>query len=133
LQFNEISKDTTKPGAQYLLNARAFFSKGLEDKTYICVVAEQDSKIVSVGGVCVYQTPPTINSDLNEVGFLTNFYTLPEFRKQGYAKEVLNKLLEHCKERKMIRLHMGATEMAYQLYQSAGFIEPGFKQFAMHL
>ena len=50
-----------------------------------------------------------------------NVYTRPEYRKKGYAKKLMNMMLEDAKAENVSIIELKATEDGYSLYRSVGF------------
>lgn len=50
-----------------------------------------------------------------------NVYTRPEYRKKGYAKKLMNMMLEDAKAENVSKIELKATEDGYSLYRSVGF------------
>lgn len=50
-----------------------------------------------------------------------NVYTKPEYRKKGYAKKLMNMMLEDAKAENVSIIELKATEDGYSLYRSVGF------------
>ena len=50
-----------------------------------------------------------------------NVYTKPEYRKKGYAKKLMNMMLEDAKAENVSIIELKATEDGYFLYRSVGF------------
>ena len=49
-----------------------------------------------------------------------NVYTKPEYRKKGYAKKLMNMMLEDAKAENVSIIELKATEDGYSLYRSVG-------------
>ena len=56
-----------------------------------------------------------------KTGTVLNVYTKPEYRKKGYAKKLMNMMLEDAKAENVSIIELKATEDGYSLYQSVGF------------
>ena len=50
-----------------------------------------------------------------------NVYTKPEYRKKGYAKKIMNMMLEDAKAENVSIIELKATEDGYSLYRSFWF------------
>ncbi|MED4588475.1 GNAT family N-acetyltransferase [Priestia flexa] len=49
------------------------------------------------------------------------YHTLPTYRKQGLAKQLLEKCIEECKNRDVKRIWLHASKDGEPLYKSMGF------------
>lgn len=56
-----------------------------------------------------------------KTGIVLNVYTKPEYRKKGYAKKIMNMMLEDAKAENVSIIELKATEDGYSLYRSVGF------------
>ena len=56
-----------------------------------------------------------------KTGTVLNVYTKPEYRKKGYAKKIMNMMLEDAKAENVSIIELKATEDGYSLYRSVGF------------
>lgn len=129
----ELTNQTVEIHKDHRNSSAKFFQSGFVHQNYLCAIAEIDGTIVSVGGICVYNTPPNPSVIEGKVGFLTNFYTLPDFRKHGISTKVLDMLISQSREFNIVRLHMGTTDKGLGLYLKAGFKEPSYKQLTLRL
>lgn len=62
-----------------------------------------------------------------------NVYTKPEYRKKGYAKKLMNMMLEDAKAENVSIIELKATEDGYSLYQSVGFEDAAAKYHNMRI
>ena len=98
-----------------------YFTQALQDGSYLGAVAECEGKIVSVNGLVFYRRPPGVTGGSGLMGYVTNVYTLPAWRKRGIARKLLDMLLHRAREFSPDKLHLGATEMGKGLYLDMGF------------
>ncbi len=62
-----------------------------------------------------------------------NVYTKPEYRKKGYAKKLMNMMLEDAKAENVSNIELKATEDGYSLYRSVGFEDVVTKYYNMRI
>lgn len=103
-----------------------FFNKNILSKFYISAVAEVDNKIVSAIGLSTYEKPPSITGGTGLVGYITNVYTLPEFRGRGIASELMNMIVQYSKENHFDKIHLTSIDQAKKVYDKAGFKRPRY-------
>ncbi len=85
------------------------------------VVAVLGERIVAVGLLSVFSVMPTVRNTTGKRGYLFNFYTHPEYRRQGIATTILDKLKDEARKQGVCDLFLNAREMAIPLYEKAGF------------
>ncbi len=64
-------------------------------------------------------------------GYVTNIGVLPEYRKMGFGKKLINKLIEFSLEKSLAFLSLEVREsnkVAIDLYSSFGFKEVGIRK-----
>lgn len=110
----------------YKLKAHEYFQNNLKNETYISGVAVLDGKIISACGVVFYNKPPSIVSGKSIVGYVTNVFTIPEFRGMGHASQALKILIKEAQVINADKLVLGATEDGKGVYEKLGFTNPRF-------
>ncbi|MDO4742807.1 MAG: ribosomal protein S18-alanine N-acetyltransferase [bacterium] len=61
-------------------------------------------------------------------GFVTNVAVLPEYRKNGVGKNLINRLVEYAKKQQLISVSLEVREsnsIARHLYSTFGFLDVG--------
>lgn len=106
---------------EYEILLHEYFHKSLENGSYYAPIAELDGKVIAAGGVVFYEKPPSITSFKGLVGYVTNVYTLPEYRGQGIAFKLTDMIIQEARSRKAVKLHLGSTKLSHGVYLKAGF------------
>jgi GNAT superfamily N-acetyltransferase len=84
-------------------------------------VVDPEGKVVSGLGLWLMDWPAhVIGPGLPRANIL-NVYTRPESRRQGMARALIVSALEWCRDHRIPRIRLNATEQARGLYQSLGF------------
>jgi GNAT superfamily N-acetyltransferase len=68
-----------------------------------------------------------------KLGYLLNFYTIPEARGKGVCTQLLCRLIEEAKLIGLKYLHLNATRKGINIYRKAGFVEPSDKELELRL
>jgi GNAT superfamily N-acetyltransferase len=124
--LNELL-DHPEDGATEILRKSLveYFTRTIPSKDFIAWVAEYDGKIIATSGMVVWQKPAIYGGvESNKLGYLLNFYTVPEARGQGIATRLLNEILRDAKSSGLKYLHLHASKDGISIYRKAGFIEP---------
>jgi GNAT superfamily N-acetyltransferase len=99
----------------------SYFSRSLQDNTFIAWIAEYENKPVSFGGMVVQHIPGHFTFISGRQGYILNMYTLPEYRGKGLSTSLLHKLLEEAKSCGLTKVYLHATNDGINIYKKAGF------------
>lgn len=125
LRFLAISEalggDTNQRTPEFETLVCEYFLKSLSDQTYFGAVAEVGGQLVSNNGLVLYRKPPAFKGTSGLVGYVTNVYTKPEFRRRGIASELMKLLVEYAKRAGAGKIHLGTTDEGRGLYHKFGF------------
>lgn len=89
--------------------------------------------IVSCAWLLLVTKPPSPRFPHGETGTLFNVYTVPEHRRRGLAKRVMERLIDAARELKLDVLELHATEDGYPLYRALGFEDDSTTHVAMRM
>ena len=99
-----------------------WFTRVLQNQTLYQIVAEDEGKIVATGGLLELDMPPGFFEYHGKTGYITNMYTVREYRHRGIASEILEQLKQEAVHRKMDRLILGASVWGEPVYRRSGFV-----------
>ena len=120
--FNHPENDETEVVRKSL---QEYFAKAIPTRKYIAWVAEYEGRIIATSGMVVWQKPAMYGGvESGKLGYLLNFYTVPEARRKGIATRLLNELIKEAKSLGLKYLHLHASKDGINLYRKAGFVEP---------
>jgi ribosomal protein S18 acetylase RimI-like enzyme len=120
--LNHPEDDATKVLRKSLVE---YFTRAIPSRDFIAWVAEYDGKIIATSGMVVWQKPAIYGGvESGKLGYLLNFYTIPEARGRGIATRLLNELLREAKSSGLKYLHLHASKDGISIYRKAGFMEP---------
>lgn len=80
-------------------------------------------KLVSIGSLCLFARIPYEENLYGLEGYILNIYTLPHFRKCGFANQILDKIIEYSKKNNIKRLWLNSSEQGKKLYAQRGFVK----------
>ena len=112
---------------------KKYFTKNIKNNTFISWVAIEDNEIIATSGLCFYQLPPTFSNPSGKVAYVTNMYTMKEYRRRGIATTLLEKIINEAKllDYKILRLHTSLDGKS--IYMKYGFIDSdGFMHLRMN-
>ncbi|MFM2223927.1 MAG: hypothetical protein RJA07_129 [Bacteroidota bacterium] len=110
---------------------KSFFEREIPLHTYVSWIAICDEKLVGVGGMKIYQMPGSFRVPNGMIGYILNMHTVKNFRRQGIASEIVNRLVETGKELGVKLFDLHASKEGEPVYVKAGFNkhdEPSYRK-----
>lgn len=99
-----------------------YFLKNL-NKNMFAYIGKSEQDIVACALLLVVEKPMSPAFINGKTGTVLNVYTKPQCRHHGYAKKLMNMLLEDAANMGLCVVELKATEQGYSLYQSIGFAD----------
>ncbi len=101
---------------------RPWLEERMKSQQYLAWLTESDDgKIVAGAGLWIMDWPPHMIGTQARRGNALNFYTVPEFRRRGLARRLMETLLAWCRENSLEVLILHASKEGRPLYESLGF------------
>lgn len=91
------------------------------NRDLLVYIAKEAEEILTCAFLLIVEKPMSPMFITGKTGTVLNVYTRPEYRKKGYAKQLMNVLLKDAKINELSVVELKATEDGYHLYQSVGF------------
>jgi ribosomal protein S18 acetylase RimI-like enzyme len=108
----------------FLIRCEHWLRGRLQDR-WLAWVAEADA-----GDICghvflgrVEKVPDPVHG-YEELGYVTNFYVIPEWRDRGLGRALLDAMQRYGRENSLDTLIVWPSERSAPLYQRAGFLPP---------
>ena len=98
-----------------------YFARTIADGTYIGFVAEDDGVPIGTAGAVVIFVPPYGEDLTGRIPRVQNVYVVPEYRRQGIARELFARLIERLRASGLRRISLMATDDGRPLYEEFGF------------
>ncbi len=99
-----------------------YFAAHLGKDLFVYAVRD-GGRIVSCAFLLTVEKPASPSFPTGRTGTVLNVYTLPEERKKGYAKTVMNALLADAERMGLDNVELKSTDAGYPLYRSLGFAD----------
>ncbi|MCM1498400.1 MAG: GNAT family N-acetyltransferase [Clostridium sp.] len=103
-------------------NLPDYFMRNL-NKTIFGYVARNEGEIIACALLLVVEKPMSPAFMTGKTGTVLNVYTKSEYRRNGYARKLMDMLLDDASDMKLSVVELKATEDGYPLYKSLGFHE----------
>ena len=110
----------------------AYFSKATVDNSCISIIAKFNGIVAGIGSVHLREMPGNFKNPSGKWGYIMNMYTVPEYRRKGICKNILNLLVEEGKKQGITGFELHATKDGEKVYIQEGFIhhnEPTLRKF----
>ena len=102
-------------------NNKQFMIDALSTKSFVAWLAISSTEIVATSGVSFYKLPPNKNCPSGKIGYISNMFTYPKYRKQGIASKLFRLIVEESKKRGHTKILLTATDQGRPIYEKYGF------------
>ena len=107
-----------------------YFKKHISNDLFIFVVREEQT-IVACAFLLVIEKPMSPAFINGKTGTVLNVYTCPDYRHKGYARLIMETLLEEAKKLQLSVVDLKSTDDGYHLYKAVGFADDNSKYHLM--
>ena len=97
-----------------------YYRKHLEQDLFV-YVAREGADIAACAFLLVVEKPMSPSFPTGKTGTVLNVYTRPASRRKGYAKRLMEMMLEDARAQQLSVIELKATEDGYPLYRAVGF------------
>ena len=102
--------------------AREYFTDTIPKEIFYGWLSTTSSgENVASGGVVIDHHPPGPANLTGKIGYIMNLVTVPEYRRQGVAREIIKTMIEWIIDQEITVMALHATEMGEKLYRELGF------------
>lgn len=112
-------------------DARAFAAATREyylsnlGKGLFCFGVFADGTLAAAGALCLFSRLPYPENLSGSEGYILSVYTLPRFRRRGFADGLVDAMIRFAEKQGVGRLWTGSSDAGRAVYQKAGFAEKG--------
>ncbi len=105
----------------FIMNTQRFFIENIKSGAFVAFVAIDNSEIVAMSGISVYNAPPTQEIPNGKIAYLMSMYTLPQYRHRGIATQLLELIVKEASLLGCDKITLNASPMGKPLYAKFGF------------
>jgi len=98
-----------------------FFRRALADGSFLSCVAWAGGEAAACSGLSLELHPPTYANPGGRIGYVTNMYTRPAWRKRGLAGMLLDRIVAEAARRGCTQIELNAAPMGRRIYLAHGF------------
>lgn len=121
MRIKQLQEEGAEPTLDLKPQLYKYYTKHLEDNTFVSWLAIYDRKIVGTSGMSIVERPPYYSNQYGKIGLLSSMYTLKEYRRKGIAKELLDRVVNEAKDYGCGAVQITASDMGALLYTDYGF------------
>jgi len=121
LMFADNDLATEARYAEMDTNFLPWVTDRLADGRYVGLLLEEDAVVLAAAGIFYMDFPPHYLDPEPIRAYLLNFYTAPEARGHGYAKQLLAAAVEECRSRNVAVITLHASKFGRPIYEAFGF------------
>ncbi|MDC7300980.1 GNAT family N-acetyltransferase [Agathobacter ruminis] len=121
MRINQLREEGAKEDIDLPPALKDYYSRHMADGTFVSWLAFDGDKIIGTSGMSFVEKPPYFGCPSGRIGLLSSMYTNPEYRRQGIAKELLDRVVNEAKAYGCGTVQITASDMGVKLYTSYGF------------
>ncbi len=122
LRMRLLIEEGAAPEVDIRTSLSAYFEE-VFDKELLVRVAEDNGQVVATSAVLFQKYPASFSNQQGMRAYITNVYTVPEYRRRGISTKLLDGLVEDIRERGITSVWLWATDEGIPLYEKYGFEE----------
>ena len=111
-------------------NLPDYYREHMDKDLFVYVIREKQA-IVACAFLLTIAKPMSPSFINGKTGIVLNVFTCQPYRRRGYAKQILEMLLEEAKRLELSVVELKSTEDGYLLYRSVGFVDGGSRYHMM--
>jgi len=125
--IDETEKDKLKT------SLKDYFERHINADDFIGLVCEYNGAVISAAYLIIGEWPANRTFINGKIATLLNVYTYPEYRKNGIAANLINKIIEEAKKQNISIINLLATQDGENVYKKLGFVETEDKSMRLKL
>lgn len=104
-------------------NLYQYFKNALKEDKCDIVLAEENNLIIGTGIVFYYDSVPSLFNPWGKNAYITSMFVHADYRRQGIATTILDKLVHIVKTKNYHVIFLTATDVGRALYEKYGFCD----------
>jgi GNAT superfamily N-acetyltransferase len=99
----------------------AWLETAIPRGVYLGWLLELEGNVIAGAGMVILESGPGWDNPNPLAARIANVFVEPNFRRQGFARKLVERCLEETRTRNITHLNLSSTDMARGLYESLGF------------
>jgi GNAT superfamily N-acetyltransferase len=100
-----------------------YLEKAIPEGSFRSWLACDNDEVVAGGAVIIVPWPAHAYDLECRRATILNVYTDPEYRRRGIARQIMQTMIDWCKQEGFARVTLHASEHGRHLYESLGFVQ----------
>ena len=121
MRINQLREEGAREQIDLKPNLLDYYRRHMSDGTFVSWLAVDGGNIVGTSGMSFVEKPPYFGCPSGKIGLLSSMYVLPEYRRRGIARILLDKVVKEAREYGCGAVHITASDMGVLLYTDYGF------------
>ena len=122
MRINQLREEGAKEDIDLTPALRDYYSRHMADGTFVSWLALDGDKIIGTSGMSFVEKPPYFGCPSGKIGLLSSMFTDPNYRRQGIAKELLDRVVNEARAYGCGTVQITASDMGVKLYTAYGFV-----------
>ncbi len=132
MRINQLREEGAKEDIDLTPALKDYYQRHMSDGTFVSWLALDGEKIIGTSGMSFVEKPPYFGCPSGKMGLLSSMYTNPTYRRQGIAKELLDRVVQEARNYGCGTVQITASDMGVKLYSAYGFVHNGnFMQYKL--
>ncbi|WP_026507185.1 GNAT family N-acetyltransferase [Butyrivibrio sp. MC2013] len=125
IRIVQLREEGAKEDIDLVPALRDYYERHMSDGSIVSWLAIDGDRIIGTSGMSFVEKPPYFGCPSGKMGILSSMFTAPSYRRQGIAKELLDRVVREAREYGCGTVQITASDMGVKLYTAYGFIHNG--------
>ena len=125
IRIVQLREEGAKEDIDLVPALRDYYERHMSDGSFVSWLAIDGDRIIGTSGMSFVEKPPYFGCPSGKMGILSSMFTAPSYRRQGIAKELLDRVVREAREYGCGTVQITASDMGVKLYTAYGFIHNG--------
>lgn len=125
MRIRQLREEGAKEDMDLRPALRDYYLRHFSDGTFVSWIALDGERVIATSGMSFVEKPPYYGCPDGRLGLLSGMYTVPEFRRQGIARELLRRVVQEARAYGCGSVQITASDAGVLLYTAFGFEKNG--------
>ena len=121
MRINQLQEEGATSTEDLTPSLRNYYQRHMKNGTFFSWVAVDNGKLIATSGMSFIEKPPTYGCPSGKIGILSSMYTRKEYRRNGIATILLDKLMFEARDYGCDAVQITASDMGVLFYSNYGF------------